>query len=206
MHNESAAAKKKRIRSEVRRARRALAVRDLRRRSEAACRRLARLGAFHRADKLAFYLAADGELDPRWLMARALELNKRCYLPVIHTKLDDKLFFAPYTPGTPLVRNRYGIPEPDVPRRRLEPPHALEVVFAPLVAFTPSGERLGMGGGFYDRTLARRRHFRFWRRPRVLGLALELQKREWLPTEPWDVALDGIASEAGLYPDRRRFR
>ena len=93
-----------------------------------------------------------------------------------------------------------------MPHSYLEPPQALDLVFAPLVAFTPQGERLGMGGGFYDRTLARRRHFRFWRRPRVFGLALELQKREWLPTEPWDVALDGIATEGGLYPDPGRFR
>ena len=206
MHNESAAAKKKRIRTEVRRTRRALATREIRRRSETMCRRLARMGVFHRAEKLALYLAADGEMDPRWLMERARKLGKRCYLPVIHTKLDDKLFFAPYTEGTPLAPNRYGIPEPDVPHSYLEPPQALDLVFAPLVAFTPQGERLGMGGGFYDRTLARRRHFRFWRRPRVFGLALELQKREWLPTEPWDVALDGIATEGGLYPDPGRFR
>ncbi|HKJ71713.1 MAG TPA: 5-formyltetrahydrofolate cyclo-ligase [Gammaproteobacteria bacterium] len=199
MSDESAAAKQ-RIRREVRRARRALAQRDIRRRSAAAGRLVARTGAFHRADRLALYLPNDGELDPTPLMERARALHKRCYLPVIDTMLGERLAFAPYEPGTPLRPNRFGIPEPQVPRSRWATPRMLDVIFAPLVAFTPAGERLGMGGGFYDRTLEMRRHFRLWHRPRVFGLALELQKREWLPTEPWDVAIDGIATEAGLYP------
>lgn len=206
MHNESAAAKKQRIRTEVRRARRSLGPPQVRARSAAASRIVARTGAFHRADKLAFYLPNDGELDPGRLMERARALHKRCYLPVIDTMLGERLAFAPYQPGTPLRANRFGIPEPQVPRKFWETPRMLDVIYAPLVAFTPSGERLGMGGGFYDRTLEMRRHFNLWRRPRVFGLALELQKREWLPTEPWDIAIDGIATEAGLYPGPARFR
>jgi 5-formyltetrahydrofolate cyclo-ligase len=206
LHNESAAAKKKRIRTEVRRARRGLAARVIRARSETAGRLVARTGAFHRADHLAFYLPNDGELDPRPLMARARALHKRCYLPVIDTMLGERLAFAPYEPGTILRPNRFGIPEPQVPRRFWKTPRMLDVIYAPLVAFTPEGERLGMGGGFYDRTLEKRRHFPAWRRPRVFGLALELQKRDWLPTEPWDVAIDGIATEAGLYPGAGCFR
>lgn len=206
MHNESAAAKKQRIRREVRRARRALAPREIRERSEAASRLVARTGAFRRADKLAFYLPNDGELDPRVLMERARALHKRCYLPVIDTMLGGRLAFAPYRPETPLRPNRFGIPEPQVPRRFWETPRMLDVIYTPLVAFTPEGDRLGMGGGFYDRTLEKRRHFKAWRRPRVFGLAMELQKRDWLPTEPWDVAIDGIATESGLYPHPGGFR
>jgi len=206
MQNESAAAKKQRIRREVRRARRGLETRQVRRRSQAAGRLVARTGAFHRADKLAFYLPNDGELDPGLLMQRARALHKRCYLPVIDTMLGERLAFAPYRPGTPLLPNRFGIPEPQVPRRFWETPRMLDVIYAPLVAFTPEGARLGMGGGFYDRTLEMRRHIRSWRRPRVFGLAFELQKRDWLPTEPWDVAIDGIATEAGLYPGAEGFR
>ncbi|MEF8794407.1 5-formyltetrahydrofolate cyclo-ligase [Thiohalorhabdus sp.] len=206
MHNESAAAKKQRIRTEVRRSRRDLAPRQVRQRSEAAGRLVARTGAFHRADKLAFYLPNDGELDPRPLMERARALHKRCYLPVIDTMLGERLAFAPCQPDTPLRPNRFGIPEPQVPRRSWETPRMLDVIYAPLVAFTPEGHRLGMGGGFYDRTLEKRRHFKAWRRPRVFGLAMELQKRDWLPTEEWDVAIDGIATEARLYPDLGGFR
>ncbi|MFP4559881.1 MAG: 5-formyltetrahydrofolate cyclo-ligase [Thiohalorhabdus sp.] len=206
MHNESSATKKRRIRTEVRKARRALSRREVRRKSQAAARFVARTGAFHRAERVAFYLAADGELDPRYLVERARKLGKRCFLPVIDTKLGGRLAFAPYTPDTPLLPNRFGIPEPAVPRAFWVGPRRLDVIYAPLVAFTPEGGRLGMGGGFYDRTLAHRRHLTLWRRPRVFGLALELQKREWLPEEPWDIPVDGVASEAGLYPGWSSFR
>jgi 5-formyltetrahydrofolate cyclo-ligase len=206
MQDESAAASKQRIRREVRRARRALAPRQIRRRSAAAARLVARTGAFHRAGKLALYLPNDGELDPQPLMQRAWALHKQCFLPVIDTMRGQRLAFAPYRPGTPLRPNHLGIPEPQVPRRFWVAPRMLDVVYAPLVAFTPAGERLGMGGGFYDRTLEMRRRFPAWRRPRVVGLALELQKRDWLPVEPWDVPIDGIVTEAGLYPDPASLR
>ena len=199
-------ADKRRIRREVRQQRRALPQRAIRDRSRAVCRSLARTGTFLRAERVALYLAADGELDPRCLLDRALAQGKRCYLPVINTRLGGRLFFAPYTPATPLRPNRFGIPEPAVPRRYWVMPLELDVVLCPLVAFTPDGGRLGMGGGYYDRTLARRRHAGRWRRPKVFGLALELQKRATLPADPWDVPLDGVATEQGLYPSPRAFR
>lgn len=194
---------KQRIRREVRAARRALDRRELRRASEGLARRLGHTGTFLRAQSIAFYLPADGEVDPGPLMARAWALGKRCFLPVIHRKLGGRLFFAPYAPGTPLVPNRFGIPEPMVPRCHLRSARQLDLVLAPLVAFRPDGARLGMGGGFYDRTLAGRARVPGWRRPRVVGLALELQKRPEVPRDPWDVPVDGIATEAALYPAGR---
>ena len=133
-------------------------------------------------------------------MERARALGKRCFLPVIHSKLGGRLFFAPYAPGMPLVPNRFGIPEPVVPRRDLRSARQLDLVLAPLVAFRPDGARLGMGGGFYDRTLAGRARVPVWRRPRIVGLALELQKRDDVPRDPWDVPMDGVATEEALYP------
>ncbi|HKJ88180.1 MAG TPA: 5-formyltetrahydrofolate cyclo-ligase [Gammaproteobacteria bacterium] len=206
MHNESSATLKRRIRVEVRRARGALSPREVQRKSQAMARFVARTGVFHRAERVAFYIAANGEMDPRYLVDRARQLGKRCYLPVIDTMLGGRLAFAPYEPHTPMLPNQFGIPEPDVPRAFWVPPRRLDVIFAPLVAFTPEGTRLGMGGGFYDRTLAHRRHSTLWRRPKVFGLAMELQQREWLPVEPWDVAIDGVATEAGFYPAMECFR
>lgn len=196
----SSEALKQRIRREVRAARRGMAARDLRRAGERLARRLGHAGTFLRAESIAFYLPADGEVDPRPLMERARAFGKRCFLPVIHRKLGGRLFFAPYAPGTPLAPNRFGIPEPVVPRRDLRSARQLDLVLAPLVAFRPDGARLGMGGGFYDRTLACRARTPAWRRPRVIGLALELQKRPEVPSDPWDVPLDGIATEGALYP------
>jgi 5-formyltetrahydrofolate cyclo-ligase len=193
-------ATKQRIRREVRAARRGLDTRQLRQASERLARRLGHAGTFLRAETIAYYVPADGEVDPRPLMERARAFGKRCFLPVIHGKLGGRLFFAPYTPGTPLVPNRFGIPEPVVPRRDLRSARQLDLVLAPLVAFRPDGARLGMGGGFYDRTLAGRARVPAWRRPRVVGLALELQKRDDVPRDPWDVPMDGVATEEALYP------
>jgi 5-formyltetrahydrofolate cyclo-ligase len=75
----------------------------------------------------------------------------------------------------------------------------LDVILMPLVAFDGQGNRLGMGAGYYDRTLAFLRHRRHWRKPRIIGLAYEFQRMPALPAEPWDVPLDGIITEAGFY-------
>ena len=65
----------------------------------------------------------------------------------------------------------------------------------PLVGFDEQGTRLGMGGGFYDRSFAFRRQRRHWTGPQLLGLAHGCQKVSQLPTAPWDIPLDGIASD-----------
>ncbi len=73
----------------------------------------------------------------------------------------------------------------------------LDALILPLLAFDTQGQRLGMGGGFYDRSLAALRHRRRWRRPRLLGVAHGFQEVSELPREPWDVPLDGIVTEQG---------
>src|SRR5690606_40461575 len=65
----------------------------------------------------------------------------------------------------------------------------------PLVAFDARGNRLGMGGGFYDRTFARAPRARTLR-PRLVGLAHHFQQVASLPAEPWDIPLDAIATDA----------
>lgn len=96
-------------------------------------------------------------------------------------------------------RNIYGIPEPALRNNRLRPPWALDLLLVPLVGFDPECNRLGMGGGFYDRSLAylaRRLH---WRRPTLIGIAHEIQKVDRLDTQPWDIPLDMVATEARVY-------
>ncbi len=97
-----------------------------------------------------------------------------------------------------MVTNRFGIPEPQArhgahPARRL-PAWALDLILLPLVGFDDDGQRMGMGGGFYDRTLAFTR--RPGPRPHLIGLAHECQRVESLPVAPWDVPLDAIVSDA----------
>jgi len=108
-----------------------------------------------------------------------------------------RLWFARYTPGDALAANRYGIPEPVV--RELIKPWALDLILTPLVAFDTTGHRIGMGGGYYDRSLAFLHSRQHWQKPCRLGLAYEFQKQVMIEPNPWDIPLDGIATEACIY-------
>ncbi|RMD80313.1 MAG: 5-formyltetrahydrofolate cyclo-ligase [Gammaproteobacteria bacterium] len=180
------------MRRALRRRRRAL---PPRRRREAALA-VARHGAawpwLRRCAHVAAYWPADGELEP-WPLLERLPGLRVLYLPVVRP--GGKLWFAPYGPGAACAANRYGIPEPLAPA---VPVRVLDVVLLPLVAFDGQGHRLGMGGGYYDRTLAFLRHRRRRRRPRLVGLAYAFQEVAALPAEPWDVPLDAVITEQGL--------
>lgn len=149
---------------------------------------------FERARRLAFYLASDGELDPAPLMALAQAAGKHCFLPFLDPVHHDRMHFLPYREGDNLVPNRYGIPEPDVHLTHAAPAWTLDVVLLPLVAFDRQGNRLGMGGGFYDRTFARLRRAK-GNAPLLVGVAHSFQEVDALPAEPWDVPLNAIATE-----------
>ena len=183
------------IRREMRHKRRSLAA--ARRAALAAhlARRIANSRVFQRSLRLAAYLPNDGEMDLRPLMRRAWKLRKHCYLPVLN---GHRLWFLPYQPDTPLANNRFGIPEPATSPRSRSPLQALDLVLAPLVAFDGLGNRLGMGGGYYDRTFAYLTSRSHWQRPVIIGVAYEFQRVTELPSRPWDVPLHGIATERGL--------
>jgi len=142
-------------------------------------------------------MAADGEIDPYPLLQALWALGKIIYLPVLVPFSRQKLWFAKYAPSDRLVLNRFGIPEPV--RRRLIKPCALDLVLTPLVAFDSRGHRIGMGGGYYDRSFAFLRRRRHWRKPRLLGLAYELQKLPGIIPNDWDIPLDAVATEARIY-------
>ena len=99
--------------------------------------------------------------------------------------------------NTRMAPNRFGIPEPiDAKPLRAR---QLDLLLMPLVGFDLEGNRLGMGGGFYDATLAFMRHRRVWRKPRLVGIAYECQRVDTLPHEPWDMPLDAVLTERQLY-------
>ena len=152
---------------------------------------------FRRSRHIAFFLTNDGELDPQLLMRRALRMGKVCYLPVITPA--KSLWFARYEHGDALTPNRFGIPEPARIGLPLLSARVLDLILTPLVAFDDHGNRLGMGSGFYDRTLSFLRHRLVWRKPRLLGVAHELQHLTALQAASWDVPLDGVATDVDLY-------
>lgn len=145
---------------------------------------------------VAGYWAMDGEIA---LHAWQLNLPTKCIycLPVLD---GERLGFSPWRPGDPLVNNRYGIPEPDISSGSLLSPEDLTLVVLPLVAFDLQGARLGMGGGWYDRTFA----FRKDRAgpPWLVGAGFELQQHDAIETAAWDVPLDAVCFEAGSWDFR----
>jgi 5-formyltetrahydrofolate cyclo-ligase len=161
-------------------------------------RQAKRLKCFSRSRMIACYLPSDGEIDTRPLILSALDDGKRMALPVVDRNIHGRMRFAEWSPGMPLMRNDYGIREPLRADRRYVAPGTLEMVLLPLVAFDPLGNRLGMGGGYYDRCfsfLAGRPN----RRPVLVGVAYEIQKVKQLDTQAWDIPLSWVITEAGIY-------
>lgn len=185
---------RRRLRAQMRRRRRALGARERQRLARDLARRLAGTPAWQRARRIACYLARDGEMDPGPLVVRAWACAKRVHLPVL---AGPRLWFRRYEPGSALSPNRFGIPEPDGAGPGCSP-LGLDLVLVPLVAFDGAGTRLGMGGGYYDRTFAYLRHRVAWMRPRLVGVAYEHQFEPRLAAARWDVPLAGVATELGL--------
>lgn len=148
-----------------------------------------------RPKRVACYLAADGEIDPWPIMEYCWSRGIEVYLPVISHLPWIPLWFSPFVPEMPMTPNRFGIFEPQVhPSERITA-HILDIVFLPLVGFDAQGQRLGMGKGYYDRTLAFLQHRQHWRRPHCIGLAHHCQQTGNLPVNPHDFRLHGIATD-----------
>ncbi|MGD8852539.1 MAG: 5-formyltetrahydrofolate cyclo-ligase [Gammaproteobacteria bacterium] len=186
-------------RRQLRARRRALSARERMRRSHALSRQLSRQPMFRTANRIAAYLAQDGEVETLPLIELCWSMGKQVYLPVLVPFVENRLWFARYRPDTRLVRNRYGIAEPEVVHRERIDAHALDLVLAPLVGFDRNGNRLGMGGGFYDRSFAFLLGRKRWHKPQLVGLAYDFQQLLSLPPRPWDVPLAAVATDAGWY-------
>lgn len=187
------------LRRRLRALRSKLARSDQRKHSHALARLLGRQKAFLRARRIGAYWSANGEIDPFPLLGLGHARHKRCFLPVLRPHPHKKLWFLEYSPGHPLKRNHFGIPEPRLRNRRIRLPWALDLLLVPLVGFDAECNRLGMGGGYYDRTLAYLHQHRRWRRPFLVGIAHECQRVEALQTNPWDVPLDMVVTEERIF-------
>ncbi|GGF66912.1 5-formyltetrahydrofolate cyclo-ligase [Alteromonas lipolytica] len=140
---------------------------------------------------VATYLANDGEIDLAPTIT-ACQQRGSVTLPVLHPFTGKHLLFQHYTGHTHMTFNRFGIsePAPDSTAIRLLSQH--DLLLMPLVGFDAAGNRLGMGGGFYDRTLANVHHLA--KRPVLVGVAHDCQQVEQLPVEAWDIPLDLIVT------------
>nr|WP_314491209.1 5-formyltetrahydrofolate cyclo-ligase [uncultured Pseudomonas sp.] len=187
------------LRRQLRKARRALTAVQQRDAARGLYRQLAQHPLFRHARHIALYLPNDGEIDPKWLLREAHKRGKRVYLPILHAWPRTHMVFQRFEAGERLRPNRFGIAEPVVNRKRQRPIWALDLILLPLVGFDEDGGRLGMGGGFYDRSLAYRSRRTTWNKPQLLGLAHECQKVGRLQQASWDVPLAGTVTDSAWY-------
>jgi 5-formyltetrahydrofolate cyclo-ligase len=151
---------------------------------------LTQLPGWPEASRIALYLANDGELDTSSVEALCRNEGKQLFLPVI--KANNALEFARWHTNVTLQVNRFGIPEPGADAERCCA-SALDIVILPLVAWDLQGGRLGMGGGFYDKTLAGVHG------PILIGLAHTMQQVPCVPNDPWDVSMDFVVTDTALH-------
>lgn len=162
-------------------------------------RQLAQSPQFRRARHIALYLPNDGEIDPRPLLVAAQKRGKHTYLPVLSAWPRTKMVFQRVSQHEKLAGNRFRILEPRTQPKRQRKVWALDLVLLPLVGFDDRGGRLGMGGGFYDRSLAYLRMRKNWHMPTLLGLAHECQRVEELTMASWDVPLQATVTDKAWY-------
>ncbi len=181
---------KSRLRSTLRQRRGILSAAAQLAAAQAVLHSIGNLPTWTTAQRIALYLAVDGEIDTRPLEQQARLLGKLLFLPAINE--DNSLRFVSWHADDSLSTNRYNIPEP--PTTAMSCPAAkLDIIFLPLVGWDLRGRRLGMGGGFYDRTLSG------VAAPLLVGLAHENQQIAEIPQDSWDVVMDYIATDTALY-------
>jgi len=186
------------IRQRIRNARRGVSEQTRARWSAKICRRVTGLDLFQEAKRIAGFLAFDGEADPLELMKLAVERGQQIFVPIIVGK-SKPLLFAPWNPNIAMKPNRFGILEPDVAKSEWIAADELDFVITPLVAFDESCNRIGVGGGFYDRSFCFMNESKSPIRVHLIGFAFELQKVHAIKAQPWDVPLAGVITESARY-------
>ena len=204
------------IRSSIRTKRKSLSIIEQNRLSSELLQQLTARPDVLAANNIALYLANDGELDPMLFIQWCWQHNKKVYLPVLHPFSSGHLLFLHYQPSSIMQKNKYGILEPKLDVRLIKSINDIDIIFTPLVAFDQTGNRLGMGGGFYDRTLST--WFKRYclesnesvennvsntdeklLKPYPIGLAHDIQLIDEVPSQLWDIPLPEIVTPSMQY-------
>ena len=167
----------------------------------ASCAQLAHtLPALQHARCIAAYMPHRGEMSCEPIIEWALGRGVVVLLPVV---VGRHMRFAPYDPGQALTPNRWGILEPEWRPGCWVSARRPNVVLMPLVAFDSDGNRLGQGGGYYDRAFAFRNTAKNWRRPLLVGLGYDFQQVGQLDAKATDVPVDAVITERQVHEFRR---
>ncbi|MDR3441670.1 MAG: 5-formyltetrahydrofolate cyclo-ligase [Legionella sp.] len=156
------------------------------------CTRIRSLEQYRKAKRIALYFATNGEIDLNALWSSAPLQGKYCYFPCLN---EDglTLSFLPATPATVFKKNRHGILEPDVSHDLAMPAEELDLILMPLVAFDVRCTRIGMGAGYYDRTLKDQKNCT------LFGVAYQFQRVNFIQTQPWDIPMDAVITQRAIY-------
>lgn len=191
----SIATQKLQLRRGARIARRSLSRYARQKKSRRAAHALLHSPVFRRVQTVAAYLHTGSEIETTHLIKCLIGRGKQVVVPLIDRSTEGLMRFVRLDLGTVVIARHLGI---RVPVRPLRTSARIDLVILPLTAFDACGHRLGNGGGYYDRWLARQR-----RRPLCIGYAFAVQGVVEVPVEPWDQCLDAVCTERGMQYFRR---
>lgn len=196
-HNLSQGLSRTELRKIIRLKRQSLTAKEQNLAGVALLEQVKQLPNIHQAQNVAIYLSSDGEIDTQPVIDWLWQQNKHVLLPVLHPFSKGHLLFLRYQANTPVCFNKYGIIEPQLNQTLICPIHQIDIIFTPLVAFDHTGQRLGMGGGYYDRTLDV--WFKTGKGAIPIGLAHQCQQVDLLPVEHWDIPLPTIVTPKQIW-------
>ena len=159
--------------------------------SEKIVKTVFRSSSFQRARLIACYVPTHEEVDTWLLIERAWRMKKRIFAPVVNK--NSAMQFCEITAESELFLNPYGLSEPR--EGEFIAPRALDLVVTPVVAFDNDGNRIGMGGGYFDRTFSFLRHRKHLFHPKLVGVAFACQRVEKIAANPWDIRVFRVIDE-----------
>lgn len=153
------------------------------------CTRIQSLDAFEKAEMIGIYLALPGEVQLDALIDHCRKLNKKICVPV-YDRYEKVCVMAEWHANTELVAGQWDVLEPS--EHRLVADNEIDLMLVPGVAFDTNGERLGRGGGYYDRMLEKSRAYH-------VGVAFQFQVVDALTTEEHDMPMNLVVTEQHFY-------
>ncbi len=186
MNNQSASVNKKKLRQQIRSLRQQLSKEQCFKAGQLLAQQFQQHFVDQDFKKIAVYLQNDNELDTSVLIERFFQSNNQVYLPKVSEDGSNQLQFLHYHSNSRLQNNRFGIPEP-VSDDIIDLQN-IDLLLIPLTVFDLSGNRIGMGGGYYDRALSKLSD----KKPLLVGIAYDFQQVEECPVESFDQPLQMI--------------
>jgi len=181
------------LRKQLRQARRALSEDARSTAAKQLQNHISQLPPWSTAQTISSYLSFDGEISTQPLHLLAWRQAKSVVLPILDHNDPGQLVFHKYNADSPMRSNSFGITEPVLDEQKKVTLDNIDIMLIPLVGFDKHANRMGMGGGFYDRTLAK--IYSNTSRPLLIGVAHNCQEVAQLTPAKWDIPMDYIVTD-----------